>query len=265
MSDSPIPQKYKVLSGSALKVIATLTMFIDHTAHALMQHNPIVLFQLYDKTISVYYIMRAVGRIAFPIFVFLLVEGFLHTRSRKQYALRLFVFAAVSEIPWNLEHTGKIFIPETQSVFVSLFFALLALCALDHLLHGEEAQRPKWAAALIGVFFCPGIYTLRLRHACHGLGHSHLHYERTAGCTGGAGKQHTLWSIDYELAISAVYNLGVCSHKHVQRQARLYSRPCATAALLRHISRAHAAALLHKAYNHRLLAAFTRGGMSHVP
>lgn len=153
MSDSLVPQKYKVLSGSALKVIATLTMFVDHTAHALMQKNPISLFQLADKTISVYYIMRAVGRIAFPIFVFLLVEGFLHTRSKKKYAMRLFVFAVISEIPWNLEHSGKYFMPESQSVFVSLFFSLLALCALDHVLHGEDDERPKWVVAFVGVFF----------------------------------------------------------------------------------------------------------------
>lgn len=152
MSNSFIPQKYKVLSGSALKVIATLAMFIDHTAHVLMQKNPVPLFQFFDVQISAYFIMRAIGRIAFPIFVFLLVEGFLHTRSRKQYAMRLLIFAAISEIPWNLEHTGKIFMPTSQSVFVSLFFALLGLCALDHLLHGEEDQRPKWAAALVGIF-----------------------------------------------------------------------------------------------------------------
>ena len=142
---------YRVLSGSMLKVIATISMFIDHTAVFLMQHRPIPLFMLGPYDISVYFIMRMVGRLAFPIFAFLLVEGFIHTGSRKRYAMRLLVFALISEIPWNLEHGGTLFYPLSQNVFVSLFFALLGLCALERLEHDTDS-RVKWAGALVAVF-----------------------------------------------------------------------------------------------------------------
>ena len=59
----------KGLSGSALKVIALVSMTLDHIAYYLM-----------DNSIA-YDVMRTVGRMAFPIFAFLLVEGYAHTRS----------------------------------------------------------------------------------------------------------------------------------------------------------------------------------------
>lgn len=144
-------RNYRVLSGSMLKVIATISMFVDHTAFILMSRKTTPLFRIADIDVSVYYIMRAVGRLAFPIFVFLLVEGFIHTSSRKRYAIRLFVFALIAEVPWNLEHAGILFYPASQSVFVTLFFDLLGLCALEHLQNDKE-NRVKWAGALVGVF-----------------------------------------------------------------------------------------------------------------
>ena len=66
------------LSGSALKVIAMISMVIDHIALYLMEHGTV----LYET-------MRLVGRIAFPVFAFLIAEGFIHTRSRYRYFFTL--------------------------------------------------------------------------------------------------------------------------------------------------------------------------------
>ena len=100
----------KGLSGSALKVIALVSMTLDHIAYYLM-----------DKSIA-YDAMRTVGRMAFPIFAFLLVEGYVHTRSVRKYALSLFIFALVSDIPWWLLNHDN-----THNVFFTLLLGLIAI------------------------------------------------------------------------------------------------------------------------------------------
>ena len=100
----------KGLSGSALKVIALVSMTLDHIAYYLM-----------DKSIA-YDAMRTVGRMAFPIFAFLLVEGYVHTSSVRKYALSLFSFALVSDIPWWLLNHDN-----THNVFFTLLLGLIAI------------------------------------------------------------------------------------------------------------------------------------------
>ena len=98
------------LSGSTLKIIAIIAMAIDHFAASiilygiLMQQNPSFLGHPVSMTIpwwNIYQVMRFIGRIGFPVFCFLLIEGFLHTSSKKKYATRLFLFALVSEFPFD--------------------------------------------------------------------------------------------------------------------------------------------------------------------
>lgn len=99
-----MPQKG--LSGSTLKLIAIITMLIDHIGAAVIARL-LIAGQGSEMLYKIYYAMRAVGRVAFPIFCFLLVEGFFYTGSRKKYALRLFGFALLSEIPFDLAFSGK--------------------------------------------------------------------------------------------------------------------------------------------------------------
>lgn len=128
-----IPERYRFLSGSALKVIAVVTMLIDHIAVAFLLDSKIVLIQFgLGKDLTLYYFMRCVGRLAFPLYVFLLVEGFSHTRSRVRYGISLAVSAVISELPWNLEHTGT-FIYSYQNVMFTLLTGYLALCAIESL------------------------------------------------------------------------------------------------------------------------------------
>ncbi len=79
------------LSGSALKVIALVSMLTDHSAYYLLEHET-----------TLYEAMRSFGRIAFPVFAFLIAEGFSHTRNRLRYFLTLLGFAVASEVPWLL-------------------------------------------------------------------------------------------------------------------------------------------------------------------
>ena len=105
----------KGLSGSVLKVIALVSMTVDHIAYYLMVHGTLQ----YD-------LMRTVGRMAFPIFAFLLVEGYVHTRSVRKYAVNLFVFALVSDIPWWLLNHDN-----THNVFFTLLLGLVAMAVVE--------------------------------------------------------------------------------------------------------------------------------------
>lgn len=128
------PEKFQILSGSALKLIAIITMLIDHTGSILLSEYPPALtplFYLNGRAFSLYRISRDIGRAAFPIFCFLLVEGFLHTRNRKKYGLNLFLFACISEIPWNFMHSNTWFY-EKQNVFFTLLLGYLAFCAIEY-------------------------------------------------------------------------------------------------------------------------------------
>ena len=72
-------------------------------------------------------IFRIVGRIAFPIFCYTLVEGFFHTKNVKGYLIRLGMFAILSEIPYDLAFSNKVIDIEGQNIFFTLFFGVLMM------------------------------------------------------------------------------------------------------------------------------------------
>ena len=76
-----------------LKILAITTMLIDHVGAVLVYGT---------NNDLLYFACRAVGRLAFPIFAFLIVEGYYHTRDVRKYLMRLLAFAAISEIPFDL-------------------------------------------------------------------------------------------------------------------------------------------------------------------
>lgn len=110
------------ITATTLKWIAIITMMIDHAGA--------VLFNDYSNHPE-YIILRIIGRIAFPIFAYLIVQGYLHTKNIKKYALRLFAFALISEVPFDLAFKNTIFDFDYQNVFFTLFIGLIALWAFD--------------------------------------------------------------------------------------------------------------------------------------
>lgn len=126
------PARWRVLDGSMLKILAMVLMLVDHVAHLFHVGSELVLLSVGSSELTLYEALRYAGRLAFPLFAFLLVEGFLHTRNRKKYALRLAIFAAISEIPFDLFCSGKLLYAR-QNVFFTLLFGFLALCALERL------------------------------------------------------------------------------------------------------------------------------------
>lgn len=128
------PPKFQILSGSTLKMIAIITMLIDHTAAVLLKLYPPALQPLYyinENPVTFYRICRDIGRCAFPIFCFLLVEGFLHTHDRRKYGRNLLLFALISELPWNFMFSNTWHF-ERQNVFFTLFLGYLGFCAIEY-------------------------------------------------------------------------------------------------------------------------------------
>ena len=125
------------ISAGMLKWLAVLLMVVDHMGAGLMEAyamnawggSPLgsIFLGKWDELLGVDRILRAVGRPAFPIFCFLLVEGFVHTRDVRKYAFRLGIFALISEIPFDLALRITPFYWEHQNVFFTLLIGLLAI------------------------------------------------------------------------------------------------------------------------------------------
>ncbi len=147
MCQSCRPHVLRVISGSTLKMIAVITMLIDHTAAGVLGRflssrgandlnwSDMSAYEQWmsqnENLMQAYQIMREIGRVAFPIYCFLLVEGFMHTKNRMKYAGRLLLFAFLSEIPFDLLFQGNPFDFSYQNVFFTLFFGMLAMIAMD--------------------------------------------------------------------------------------------------------------------------------------
>lgn len=100
------------INSFQLKMIAIIAMIIDHIGLFFFPEH--ILF-------------RIIGRISFPIFAFLIVEGFYHTRDIWKYMFRLGVFAVLSEIPFDLLTTGKVFDLRHQNVFFTLLIGVVLM------------------------------------------------------------------------------------------------------------------------------------------
>ena len=105
-----------MIDRSVLKWIAVLTMVIDHVGAILFPD------QIW---------MRVIGRVAFPIFCFLIVEGFFHTHDVRRYMGRIGVFALISEIPYDLAFRGVPLEYAHQNVFFTLTLGLILLWVLE--------------------------------------------------------------------------------------------------------------------------------------
>lgn len=122
------------MSGSWLKLLALATMTADHAALFVLRYCDgfrETLFTIAGISVNWCMLLRCIGRLSFPLFAFLVVEGFLHTHSRKGYGLSLLLFSVLSIIPWNLIYTGRWYVCPSLNVLFTLLLGFLALCAVS--------------------------------------------------------------------------------------------------------------------------------------
>ncbi len=153
-------------SGTALKTIACITMLVDHIGASCIEAGILTpgldIGTLSRDTLSAYplfqldRVLRFTGRLAFPIFCFLLVEGFVHTHDVKKYVRRLFLFALISEVPFDLAFFRTPFYPGAQNVYWTLALGVLAMAGLKHF------EKPDGSASWKGLLWAGGCAALAL-------------------------------------------------------------------------------------------------------
>ncbi len=111
------------MNSFALHILAMLLMLCDHLQLTLLPELPI---------------LRCVGRLAFPLFAFMAVEGYLRTRSLKNYLLRLLMLAVISEIPFDLLVSGSVFYPVHQNVIWTIVLGLCCIWAFENIAAGRK-------------------------------------------------------------------------------------------------------------------------------
>lgn len=117
------------ISAAALHIIAMTFMLMDHLWATLLPAQDW---------------LTCIGRIAFPVFAFMTVEGYFHTHNLKKYMLRLLLFALLSEIPFDLMYGGTWFYPIHQNVIWTLLMGLLGI----HLMETVHKNQKRWVYVL---------------------------------------------------------------------------------------------------------------------
>ena len=118
-------------TSEKLKILAMGTMFLDHAAASIIFGSG--LNQVSPLVENIGIAMRLVGRMAFPLYAFLLVQGFLWTRDWNRYVARIALFALVSEVPFNLMLTGEMWYSRAQNTIVTLLLGLICMKMLETL------------------------------------------------------------------------------------------------------------------------------------
>ena len=152
--------KIQFLSGAWLKLIAIISMLIDHVNKALIYPN----LSSNDGALTVLSnLFDIIGRTAFPLFCFLLVEGYFKTRSRKKYLFNLLIFGVISEVPFDMFTTASFFNMNWNNVMFTLALVLITIWMID-ILKEKMQNLPKalWYFVSVIILFIMCIVAMYL-------------------------------------------------------------------------------------------------------
>lgn len=162
------------ISASVLRIIALLSMLIDHFAVIVIRNGKLYGYseEYYamalataegQRWLRLYEICRVAGRLSFPLFCFLLVQGFVHTSNLRKYVLRVLILALVSELPYDLAMSNATYDLAHQNVCFTLLIGLLVMAGMKR--YRLRTER-KWGCVLLG---CLMAYLLRGDYAVSGV------------------------------------------------------------------------------------------------
>lgn len=152
------------ITAASLKKLAMISMVIDHTAAVFVQEFFIQLQTGSVKGKDIYLYMRCIGRMAFPLYLFLLTESIRYTKSGRRYVGRLFLWALISEIPYDLALHGRI-TGSAQNVLFTLAIGAASLLFTRYLM-----ERGRIIYTILSVTVVPGAAAAitHLLHASYG-------------------------------------------------------------------------------------------------
>ena len=166
-------KKFQVLNGAQLKYIAFVSMLIDHTNNALitpMLNGTGWLLRLSN-------LFSILGRIAFPIFIFFIVEGFFKTSNRKKYLLTLLVFGVISEVPFDMFTSKTFYSPYWNNMMFTLALCLITVWIVDFLKEKIGNKVVWYIVSIVVVAVCSAIaMALSLDYDYHAIVLAYLFY-----------------------------------------------------------------------------------------
>lgn len=163
----------KSVTSATMKVVALVTMTIDHIGFVLVAPLMQTDGQLATGFFLLYYCLRTIGRTAFPLYAFMIAEGSRHTRNIYVYMGRLAIFAILSEIPYNFAFDGVFWYPQAQNVFFTLLLGLIA-CWAARLL--EESGKPVLLSVPVAVVMAVCAELLSTDYSWYGVVFVYLCY-----------------------------------------------------------------------------------------
>ncbi len=162
------------LNRGNLKMIALFCMTLDHFAGIVLAawlHTLTKGSFAYICDMGLIFFLRLIGRLAFPLFCFFIVEGLIHTRNIYRYEFRLFLLALISEIPFDLSHSNTLLEFTDQNVFWTLLLGLVAIYCIDGIYSKFKLKKAVRYLLVFAIAFLAGFvaFTIKSDYGAFGI------------------------------------------------------------------------------------------------